>query len=318
MTYYQNPVFDEYMADPFVLRHEGQYYAYGTGSLSPEGWPFPILHSTDLVNWEQRGWSLIPAGGDEFWAPEVAHHDGIFHMYYSAHGINGHDHQLRVATSASPLGPFKDVGRVLIPNEPFTIDAHPFRDRDGQWYLFYSQDFLTLDGEYRVGTGIVVDRLLDMFTLAGEPRVVVRPHADWHIFKAQRPMYGAVYDWHTVEGPALRLHNDRYYCFYSGGAWERDNYGISYVVADSVLGPYSQPSGDDPVLMRSVPGHLIGPGHNSFTESPDGSQEYIVYHAWDPAMSARRMCIDPLNWDNGSPVIKGPTWTPQPIINSNK
>ena len=313
LTHYKNPVFDQYMADPFVLQHEGHYYAYGTGSLSPEGWPFPVLESTDLVNWQPRGWSLSSPGGDEFWAPEVAYRDGIFYMYYSAHGIDGNDHQLRVATCTSPLGPFQDAGRILVPDQPFTIDAHPFQDKDGQWYLFYSQDFLTLDDQYRVGTGIVVDRMLDMFTLAGEARVVIRPHADWQLFKAQRSMYGAVYDWYTIEGAALRVHNDRYYCFFSGGAWEHDNYGISYVVADHVLGPYALPSGSQQVLLSSVPGRVIGPGHNSFTKSPIGEQEYVVYHAWDPGMTARRMCIDLLHWDNGTPVVKGPTWTPQPI-----
>ena len=310
---YKNPVFDQYMADPFVLQHEGHYYAYGTGSLSPEGRPFPVLHSTDLVNWQQHGWSLIPPGGDEFWAPEVAYQDGVFYMYYSAHGIDGKDHQLRVATQTDPLGPFQDAGQVLIPDQPFTIDAHPFQDKDGQWYLFYSQDFLTLDAQYRVGTGIVVDRMLDMFTLAGQPHVVIRPHADWQLFKAQRSMYGAVYDWHTIEGAALRVHDKRYYCFYSGGAWEHDNYGISYVVSDHVLGPYHLPSENQQILLRSVPGHVIGPGHNSFITSPNSDQEYVVYHAWDPAMTARRMCIDPLNWDDGTPIIHGPTWTPQPI-----
>ena len=312
-THYQNPVFDQYMADPFVLKHEGHYYAYGTGSLSAEGWPFPVLQSSDLANWEPRGWALVPPGGDEFWAPEVAYHNGVFHMYYSAHGINGNDHQLRVAVCTSPLGPFQDKGRVLVPDQPFTIDAHPFQDPDGQWYLFYSQDFLTLDDPYRVGTGIVVDRLLDMLTLAGEPRVVIRPHADWQLFKAQRSIYGAVYDWHTIEGPAVRFHNNRYYCFYSGGAWEYDNYGISYVVAEHVLGPYSLPSENEQVLLRSVPGHVIGPGHNSFTESPHSDQEYIVYHAWDPAMTARRMCIDKWEWVHDEPVIHGPTWTRQTI-----
>jgi GH43 family beta-xylosidase len=311
ITQYKNPIYDQYLADPFVLHHDDRYYAYGTSSLSHEGWAFPVLYSTDLVNWKQHGWALIPPGGDDFWAPEVAYHDGIFYMYYSAHGIDGHDHQLRVATSTSPLGPFTDAGRVLVPNEPFTIDAHPFQDQDGQWFLFYSQDFLKLEGEYRVGTGIVVDRMLDMFTLAGEPRVVIRPYADWQLFEEQRSIYGAVYDWHTIEGAALRRHNDRYYCFYSGGAWAHDNYGISYVVADHVLGPYRLPSENQPILLRSVPGHVIGPGHNSFTESPDGTQEYIVYHAWDPEMTARRMCIDRLNWNNGQPVIDGPTWTPQ-------
>jgi len=309
---YKNPVYEHYLADPFVLCHEGHYYAYGTGPLSPEGRPFPVLHSTDLVHWELHGGALIPPGGDDFWAPEVAFHDGRFHMYYSAYGIEGRDHQLRVATSPTPLGPFRDAGRVLVPSEPFTIDAHPFKDVDGRWYLFYSQDFLSLDNPYRVGTGIVVDRMLDMFTLAGEPRVVIRPHADWQLFKAQRPMYGAVYDWHTIEGAALRLHNGRYYCFYSGGAWERENYGISYVIAEHPLGPYNIPPESSQAIMRSVPGHVIGPGHNSFTETPDG-QEYIIYHAWDPAMTARRMCIDPLYWDDGRPVVPGPTWTPQTI-----
>jgi GH43 family beta-xylosidase len=82
-----------------------------------------------------------------------------------------------------------------------------------------------------------------------------------------------------VEGPALRLHNNRYYCFYSGGAWEHDNYGVSYVIADHPLGPYRLPFGKETVLLRSVPGQLVGPGHNSFTMSPSGEQEYIVYHA---------------------------------------
>jgi GH43 family beta-xylosidase len=311
---YKNPVYKQYLADPFVLRHEGVYYAYGTGPLSADGWPFPVLTSSDLVNWEQHGWALLPPGGDEFWAPEVAYSNGMFYMYYSAHGIGDRDHQLRVATSADPLGPFRDAGRILVPDQPFTIDAHPFQDRDGQWYLFYARDFLTLDLQYRVGTGIVVDRMLDMITPSGDPRVVIRPHADWHLFKAGRSMYGAVYDWHTVEGPALRLHNGRYYCFYSGGAWDHDNYGVSYVVATHPLGPYSLPPESEHALLRSAPGYLIGPGHNSFTVSPAGGQEYVVYHAWDPAMTARRMCIDPLYWEKDIPVIQGPTWTEQLLI----
>jgi GH43 family beta-xylosidase len=116
-----------------------------------------------------------------------------------------------------------------------------------------------------------------------------------------------------VEGPALRFHNNRYYCFFSGGAWEHDNYGVSYVIADHILGPYHRPLAEEPVLLRSAPGHLIGPGHNSFTESPDGRQEYIVYHAWDPEMTARRMCIDKLSWNQDIPFIHGPTWTEQSL-----
>lgn len=309
---YTNPLFPEYRADPFALRTGDGWYVYATGPASPEGCQFPVLYSADLVHWQDCGWALAALpGGIEYWAPEVAEHDGLYYLYYSVSGIAGRDHQLRVATSTHPAGPFTDSGRVLMPDDPFTIDAHPFRDATGQWYLFYSRDFLTPGGDYRVGTGIVVDRLTDMLTLAGEPQVVVRPYADWHLFQAARPMYGAVYNWHTIEGAALRLHDGRYYCFYSGGSWQRDNYGVAYVVADHPLGPYVRPGEINGPLLRSAPGHVIGPGHNSFTESPDG-QEYIVYHGWDPAMTARLLRIDRLTWDGGRPVIHGPTWTPQP------
>lgn len=310
---FTNPVYAKYLADPFVLRHGEHYYAYGTVPEQPDGRQFPVIESTDLVHWQPHGGTLIPSGGDAFWAPEVAFHDHKFYMYYSAHGIDGRDHQLRVASSGDALGPFTDLGVRLVPDEPFSIDAHPFRDADGTWYLFYSIDFLTLDGDWRVGTGIVVDRMLSMTQLAGEPRVVVRPFADWQLFLAQRSMYGQVFDWHTIEGAATRVHDGRYYCFYSGGAWEHDTYGISYVVADHPLGPYTRI--DDPPLMRSVPEHVIGPGHNSFTQAPNG-EEVVVYHGWDTAMTARLMRVDRLTWRGNTPIMNGPTWMPQPAFTS--
>jgi GH43 family beta-xylosidase len=310
---YTNPVCPHTFADPFVLRHGSFYYAYGTAPGGADGRAFPVMRSPDLVRWESLGYALVPPGGHDFWAPEVAYHDGTFYMYYSAQGIDGRDHQLRVATSADPAGPFLDAGVVLVPGQPFSIDAHPFRDDDGQWYLFYCVDFLELEDDHRVGTGIVVDRMLDMRALEGKPRMVHRPHEDWHLFLKARTMYGNVYDWHTVEGAAVLRHAGRYYCFYSGGAWEKDNYGVSWVVADHPLGPYRRPEeGGRALLMSTLPGQLIGPGHNSFVASPGGGETWIVYHAWGPDRAGRRMCIDRLRWEGDRPVTDGPTATAQP------
>jgi beta-xylosidase len=308
---YTNPVYPEIMADPFVLRHEGRYYAYGTAPGSPEGGRFPVLVSDDLVHWTHAGYAIAQPGEDHFWAPEVAHADGKFYLYYSSGDAEGKGHRLRVAVGERPEGPFVDQGVLLVPDQPFSIDAHPFRDEDGQWYLFYCVDFLEEEGEHRIGTGIVVDRMLGMTRLEGKPRTVARPYADWHLFRKGRAMYDAVYDWHTVEGASVLKHEGRYYCFYSGGAWEKENYGVSYVVADHPLGPYRRtPEGEGPI-MASRPGHVIGPGHNSFTTGPDG-RTWIVYHAWDPGMTGRRMCIDPLVWEGDRPRTSGPSWTPQP------
>jgi hypothetical protein len=38
-----------------------------------------------------------------------------------------------VAIADRPQGPFTDAGRILTPDDdPFTIDAHPFREDDGR------------------------------------------------------------------------------------------------------------------------------------------------------------------------------------------
>ena len=312
MSMYTNPIYDRYFADPFILSYENAFYAYGTAPGSEDGKQFPILTSEDLIHWQQCGWALESIKGlSSYWAPEVIQFDGQFYLYYSA-GIGDKGHQLRVATSERPDAQFVDSGHILTPDLSFAIDAHPFQDVDGQWYLFYARDFLESQGDYRIGTGIVVDRLNDMFTLAGDPKSVIRPYADWHLFQANRPMYNGVYDWHTIEGPSLRMHNGRYYCFYSGGAWERENYGVSYVVADHPLGPYTRPPYLDGAMFHSISGRVYGPGHNSFVRDHAGN-EYIVYHAWNEGRTARLMCLDRLTWEDERPVLHGPTWTPQPV-----
>ena len=274
----------------------------------------PVLHSRDLVSWRPLGDALAIHGDafDALWAPEVAYDNGTFYMYYSAGGEEGEGHQLRVAMATGPSGPFEDSGVVLTPDDPFTIDAHPFRDDDGWWYLYYCRDFLDSERGERVGTGSVVDRLVGMTRLAGARRTVVRPHAEWQLYERQRDWYGRVWDWYTVEGPFVRKHDGRYYCLYSGGAWKEPNYGVSYAVADHPMGPYaSGPDADEPELLRTRPGRTIGPGHASVVHAPDNLHEYIVYHAWDPQHSARLMRIDRLDWNMEGPSSPAPTLDPQ-------
>ncbi len=308
---YRNPVYPGYFADPFVWKHGELYYAIGTGEKEASGHLgsgeriFPLLTSADMTRWEPAGEALErpdPGLGANFWAPEVAYEDGRFWLYYSV-GHGDKRHQIRVASSEQPLGPYRDAKKepLVAPNDPpFAIDPHPFRDDDGRWFLFYARDYLDADS-FRAGTGLAMDRLVTMAQTAGEERPVVRARHDWQRFMADRPIYGGVYDWHTLEGPFLRKHEGRYYCFYSGGRWETESYGVDYAVADAVTGPYSETAnGAGPRVLRTEPGKVIGPGHNSIVTAPDGS-DALVYHAWDAAMTARRLCIDPLLWTPQGP-----------------
>lgn len=315
-TSYTNPVYGGYFADPYVWECEGVYYAVGTGPAGSDGMRFPLLTSTDLVNWKPLGHALIPVSsdlGDDYWAPEVASSGGKFYLYYSVgHGDKGH--HLRVAIADQPQGPYTDMGHPLIDVGacPFSIDAHAFRDDDGEWYLFYARDFLDMENGFCAGTGIAMDRLIGMNRLAGEEKTVVRARSDWQMFMADRMMYDGVYDWHTLEGPAVVKHDGRYYCFYSGCCYQNESYGVDYAVADSVIGEYSDAGNESgPRVLRSLQGKVVGPGHNSIVRASD--EEIVVYHAWDVAMTARRMCIDRLEWTTNGPRCVGPTWTPQSL-----
>ncbi len=234
-------------------------------------------------------------------------------MYYSAAGgVGDEGHRLRGAVADRPEGPFTDAG-LLLPEEGFSIDASPFRDpQDGRWYLFFAKDFF----DERVGTATAVVPLAgDMVSVAGPVTTVLRASADWQIYERDRRHYGRTWDaWHTVEGPFVVFHEGRYYCLYSGGAWHGPDYGVGCAVADHVLGPYREAEPSGPHVLRGVPGHVLGPGHNSVVLGPDDRTEFIVYHAWDPGRTARRMCIDPWCGRRTAPAARGrpgpPRWSP--------
>lgn len=302
---YTNPVWDGYFADPFVLKRGNQYFAYGTAEQQANGRWFPVLRSTDLVHWTPLGGVLEPLADSvkysSYWAPEVVENDGHFFLYYSAGGPSGEHQQLRVAIADKPEGPFLDEGKVLIPDEPFSIDGHPFQDpKTGRWYLFFAKDYF--DG--RVGTGIAMIELgADMKSVIGYPRAVVRPHFDWQIAERQKFCYNRTWEeWHRCEGPSVIYHYGRYYCLYTGGRPNSPTYGVGFAVADSIFGPWADKADTEgPSVLAAVPGKVLGPGHSSVTVLPNGFSQVAVYHAWNATYTACKLCVDPLTWKGINP-----------------
>jgi beta-xylosidase len=285
------PVYSGYFADPFLTRFEDRYFAYGSADPArTDGLTFEVLHSSDLQHWTSGGSALIPAAADlgsDYWAPEVVAAEGTYWMYYSVgHGIEGH--HVRVARSTSPFGPFTDQGVSLTPDESFAIDAHPFRDDDGSWYLYFARD--VLDAE-RPGTHLAVAPLHDM-TRLGATTAVLAPDADWQIYERNRLLYGRRRDWYTLEGPTVVKRGDTYHLLFSGGSWRGDGYGVSAATSASALGPWRHTWPNAEVLSTELTG-LIGPGHCSVLREPDG-RDLLAFHAWNEARTKRQMYITDL------------------------
>lgn len=302
---YVNPVWPHSFPDPFVLKFRGEYWGYCTGFWQ-DGRCFGVIRSRDLVHWEALSGALepLPGGHTCYWAPEVTYDNGRFYLYYSVG--NEERMEIRVAMSEHPAGPFVDSGRRLT-SEPFAIDAHVFLDDDGSRHLFYATDFLDRS---HIGTGTVRDRMLDPFTLAGEPVPVTLPRHDWHVYHPNRPEKGYV-RWHTVEGPFVLKRNGLYYQMFSGGNWQNPTYGVSYAVTDSLDRPGEWEQMPEPIL-RTIEGRVIGPGHNSVVRGPDNRQLVCVYHRW--VDGARVLAIDPMGWEGDRLVIDGPSTEPRPNL----
>jgi arabinan endo-1,5-alpha-L-arabinosidase len=298
------PVWDGYCADPFVLRTANGYTMYGSApGPRADGRLFQILTSNDLIRWTDVGGALVPLTGAEsgtdYWAPEVVEVDGVYWMYYSA-GIGDAGHHLRVATATEAAGPFHDTGVDLTPDLPFAIDPSPFLDAAGSRWLFFATD--KPEGE-RPGTVIAIARMISMSSL-GEHRILLTASADWQRYQADRPMYGQLRDWHTLEGPQVICHDGRYWMCFSAGNWHGAGYGVGLATARQPQGPWRQ-VGDGPGLLNSADTGLIGPGHNSLFTNHAG-ELWTAFHAWDQDRTRRSPYLVKIDWTADDPQVRHP------------
>ena len=305
---YQNPVYPHSFPDPYVLKFGADYYGYSTDFAS-DGNVFGVIHSRDLVNWTYCGGAMKPLDPSPpfYWAPEVTYYNGKFYLYYSVG--NETLMEIRVAVSDRPDGGFVDAGKRLT-FEEFAIDAHVFFDTDGTRYFFYATDFLE---HTHIGTGTVVDRMVDWFTLEGNPKPVTRAKHDWQVYDPARKEKGGV-RWHTVEGPTVLKRKGRYYEMFSGGNWQNTTYGVSFAVTDDLNRPeeWEQHADGHKVLpiLRTMPGVIVGPGHNSVVRGPNNRELYCIYHRWTEA--GRVLAIDRMDFAGPRLYVAGATYTPQP------
>src|ERR1051325_8841744 len=196
---YQNPVLPGDHPDPSVIRVGNEFWA--TATSSEWGPQFPILHSVDLVNWEQTG-SVFPHRPEwamaNFWAPEISQFDGKYFVYYVGRKRGG-PLAVAVATADTPGGPYTDHGP--LGSQPAgSITPVPVTGEERNRYLIWKED----GNSRRLPTILWVQPLsADGLKLVGEPKEILRNDAPWE---------GAV-----IEGPFVVRRGDYFYLFYSGG-----------------------------------------------------------------------------------------------------
>jgi beta-xylosidase len=295
---FRNPVFRNDFPDPHIIEVDGIYYAYATNSA---GRNVQLATSENLVDWTWRA-DAMPALASwvrlsipHVWAPEVMPIDGQYVLYYTARSVEADRQCLGIAVSDRPDGGFRDTS-----DEPFicqveeggSIDANPFRDGD-TLYLYWKNDGNCCGHP----TYIYVQEMTpDGLDVVGEPVRLIRNDAVWEA--------------HVIEAPSMIHHDGRYYLFYSANNYGGAEYAVGYAVCEGPMGPCEK-APENPILsslLENPP--VIGPGHQTFVDVND--ETWIVYHAWEITSQGLRgdrrfMWIDRLEWEDGRPVVQGPT-----------
>ena len=146
----KNPISLNWYADPESRVYGDTVYMYVTNSLPfDDQLNLDLVTTKDLENFEIYrdilDMSTYPGAKRAVWAPTIIDKDGKYYIIFAANDIHSEDEVggLYIGVCDDPHGPFVNVfadGRPLINkiyNNAQPIDAHLFKDDDGEIYLIY-------------------------------------------------------------------------------------------------------------------------------------------------------------------------------------
>ena len=134
---YKNPIVFADYSDPDVIRTGDDYWMTASSFNCVPG--LPVLHSTDLVNWELVNYALprmydtdfdAASHGNGVWAPAIRFHDGWYYIYWG-----DPDRGIYMVRTQDPRGAWSKP--VLVKAAKGIIDTCPLWDEDGRAYLVH-------------------------------------------------------------------------------------------------------------------------------------------------------------------------------------
>ncbi len=296
---YTNPLMYDEFSDPDVIRVGDDYYLAGTTMHSVPG--LVILHSRDLVNWENVSYCFDRFDFDDdafslrngkeiygqgIWAPCIRYNDGKFYLYSN---INGKGLQCYVADKIE--GPWKHINM-----EGRIYDLSVLFDDDGKVYAIHGY------GEVKC-----TELKPDMSgPVEGTERVIIPEGSavgeGHHMYKID----GMYYLVSTDYAP-----NGRTLCSRSSSIW--GPYETRVITADETFGYHAAP-------MTQINGRIMPDGYpvsvampdpdktacanihqGGIVATPDG--QWWALLMMDFHSIGRTVTLAPVTWNDGWPMV---------------
>ena len=294
--FFKNPVL-AHGQDPWVIRWQTNYF---------------LCQSRDDAVWINRAERLEDIGVDHWkcvwrapsgtsfskqvWAPELHWLQGKWYVYVAADNGDNATHRMYVleGTAADPQAPFTFKGKIATPDDHWAIDGTVLEMPEGKLYFIWSGWPGDRDGVQN----LYIALMRNPWTISGERVCLSQPDHKWE--QLDFP--------HINEGPETLWHDGKLFIIYSASAFWNDNYCLGQLTwtGGDVMNPKSWVKHPEPVFARTD--DVFGPGHCSFVKSPDGKEDWIVYHAHIGAGTRQRdIRIQRFTWNaDGSPDFGKP------------
>ncbi len=290
--YAKNPIMPGFYPDPSVCAVGEDYYLVNSTFAYFPG--LPVLHSRDLVHWEQIGnvmdrASQLPLAGaghsQGLFAPTIRWHEGIFYVICTnvSHGGN------YVVTAGNPEGPWSEPHYL---EGADGIDPSLFFDDDGKCYYIGTHpnpEGCRYDGDWYIW---IQELDLNTWKLVGEHKNV------WN---------GAMRGVHWPEGPHLYKRGDYYYILHAEGGTGPEH-AVSVCRSKHIWGPYEN-NFCNPILThrhlgREYPVKYVG--HGDLFRTPAG-EWYMTMLAVRPlegyTTMGRETFLARVTWEDDWPVV---------------
>jgi len=275
---FKNPLLSS-GADPWSIYKDGYYYYTHTVQNKLVIWKTKNL--AELATAEKKTIYTPPAGtmySKELWAPEIHFIAGKWYVYFAADDGNNNNHRMYVLENSSknPLkGEWTFKGKVGDATNKWAIDGSVFTYQN-QLYMVWAG----WEGDINQKQEIYIAKMKNPWTIEGERHKISSPQFAWEkhgdLNDPQNPPHVDV-----NEGPQILINKGKVFLIYSASGCWTDFYALGMLTlkGKNLLDVASWEKSSQSVFKQSPENGVYAPGHNSFFKSPDGKEDWILYHA---------------------------------------
>lgn len=293
--------------DPWVVRG-GNFYYY-THTMGNRIGIYKTQHISQLSKATSTTVWTPPANSpysQNLWAPEIHRINDKWYIYFAADDGNDANHRMYVLESTSPdpaTSTYTFKGKIAPTTDRWAIDGSVF-EHNGKMYFIWSG----WSGTNEPGIQqIYIAKMSNPWTLEGDRVMLTRPTFGWE-------MTGGMVN----EGPeVIKNAAGKVFMTYSASGCWTDGYALGRLTLidnGDPMNPDHWIKTPTPVLATNANNNAFGPGHNGFFKSPDGTEDWIIYHAnsfsGEGCGSARSPRIQKFTWNaDGTPNFGEPVKT---------